>query len=187
MYIDREKIRLDFPSDTVRDSYITALREGFYRGNDDAKPENEIQGIEKDFTSYIESFREPSTGSVTTPSGDMFDFVPGETLWLTAGDVFIGEVSFRFELNGLLQKFGGHVGYGIRPALQGQGYATMALKLTRRRAYERGMDQLLLTCAPDNPASEKVILKNGGIYEDTQENPYGFHTVKRFWVPAIRQ
>ena len=168
----------------VSESYIEALREGFRRGNADTKTEAEIEEIERDFPAYIESLNAPPEGTIKVPTGEEFPKVPYETLWLMAGDIFIGEISFRHELNDLLRDFGGHVGYGIRPSLEGRGYGTLGLKLTRQRAAQMGMDKLLVTCAPDNPASEKIILKNGGIYENTLENPFGHGPTKRFWVPT---
>ena len=101
------------------------------------------------------------------------------------GDTFIGSVSFRHELNEVLENFGGHIGYGIRPSFVGKGYATQALYLTRKKAFSMGIDRLLLTCSPENPASEKVIVKNGGEFIDISYKTYGYKMLtKRFWVPT---
>lgn len=184
MEIDDNKIRLELASTAVKASYIEALHEGFRRGAGDAKTPEEIQEIEQGFQAYIDEIHAPKTGTFTLPNGDEIKRVPDETLWLICDDIFIGEVSFRLELSAFLEQYGGHVGYGIRPSLQGRGYATRALEMIRERAAQKGMDQLLLTCSPDNPASEKVIVKNGGVHQDTLEKPYGMEVTKRFWVPT---
>ena len=160
MKIDRNTVTLELPDMKLFPSYIEALREGFYRGIMAVKSEEEIQEIEKDPASHIQELNAPSTGTVTTPDGTEFDKVPDETLWLVCDDVFIGEVSFRHKLNEPLENFGGHVGYGIRPSLEGQGFGTLALKLTKERAAKMGMDKLLVTCDPDHAASEKIILRH---------------------------
>jgi predicted acetyltransferase len=182
--IDKNSVTLELPSIKVFPSYVEALKEGFRRGIAEVKSPAEITAIEADPGQWIAILNTPPTGTYTTPSGHVIQKVPCETLWLCAQDIFIGEVSFRHELNDFLRVMGGHVGYGIRPTLMNQGYGTLALRLTRERAARRGMDRLLVTCDPDNQASEKVIIKNGGVYETTSENPYGYSPSKLFWVPT---
>ena len=111
--------------------------------------------------------------------------VPQDTFWIAQDNVFLGRISLRQRFNKVLEIHGGHVGYEIREACRDQGIGTQALKLVRDYAATKGMDKLLLTCNVDNLASERVILKNGGIYERTQEAIYGYNAVKRFWVPTI--
>lgn len=182
--VEKDDVTLVYPSAAVYESYIAALREGFRRGIGETKTEDEIEEIIADFDAHIAPMNAPPEGTIKTPDGQEFEKVPYETLWLVADDIFIGEISFRHELSDFLEQFGGHVGYGIRPALEGQGLGTLALKLTIDRARELGIEKLLLTCSPDNLASEKVITKNGGEYIDTVEKPFGFDDTKRFWVPT---
>jgi predicted acetyltransferase len=182
---NEQNIILDLPSMTVFDSYIKALKEGFYRGNEAVKTENEIHEIQRNFENYLFSLNEQGSGFYTTPSGESFQKVPYETLWLTHDDTFIGEVSFRHELNEMLKNFGGHVGYGIRPSLSGQGLATIALKLTMERAKNMGISELLLTCTAENSASRRVIEKNGGVFIDVSNKSYGYKEIcQRFKVPT---
>lgn len=177
--------QLSTPEEIAFPSYIEALYEGFRRGSHPAATKQDIEEIrKKNPATFLASLNAPPEGVIRTPRGDIFEKVPYETLWLCAGPLFIGEVSFRFTLNPLLESYGGHIGYGIRPSLMNRGYATLALKLVRQRAKNKGMEKLLLTCSPDNPASEQVILKNYGVYENTLDDAYGFGPVKRFWVPT---
>ncbi len=183
--IEKDKVVLELPSMKVFASYIEALEEGFYRGNEPIKNKDEIHQIKQNSKDYLSSLNSPAIGSYTTPSGEKFQKVPYETLWLSAEDMFIGEVSFRHELNEMLENFGGHIGYGILPSLAGQGLATLALKLTVERAKNMGIKELLLTCSPDNPASRRVIEKNGGKFIDVSNKTYGFKEIcHRYCVPT---
>ncbi len=173
--INKNNVVLELPSMTAFDSYIEALKEGYYPGVQTVKTPEEIAEIKKRNAEFVASLNEEKTGYFATPSGDKFPYVPYECLWLMYDDIFIGEISFRHELNEMLANFGGHVGYGIRPSLSRQGFGTLALKLTKERAKNMGMTQLLLTCSPKNIASVKIIERNKGEYIDTVENSYGYN------------
>ena len=43
------------------------------------------------------------------------------------------------------------------------------------------MDQVLVTCQEGNIASQKIILNNGGVLENTVTTPQG-ETFFRYWV-----
>ncbi len=162
-------------------SYIEALHDGFFRGDGTPKTIDEINDIQNNPAAFLEKIS-CQDGTFTVPTGEVFRRVPHEPLWLCAADVFIGEVSFRHELNDPLKQFGGHIGYGIRPVFQGHGFATLAVQRVRKRALKMGIEQLLVTCSPENTASKRVILKNGGVYRDTLEDPYGHGPTARYWV-----
>ena len=44
----------------------------------------------------------------------------------------------------------------------------------------RGIDKVLVTCSRENPASEKVILANGGVFE--KEIDVDGEYIKRYWI-----
>ena len=88
----------------------------------------------------------------------------------------IGFLHLRLSLNEFLRQFGGHIGYSIRPAVRNKGYAKEQLRLGLQRAKEMSIFDVLLTCHTTNIASQKVILANGGIYQDT------LHETQRYWV-----
>ncbi|ATQ35820.1 GNAT family N-acetyltransferase [Mesoplasma entomophilum] len=92
----------------------------------------------------------------------------------------IGFINLRLKLNEYLLNFGGHIGYGVVPSLRKRGYATEMLKQTIKIAKKEGINEILITCLESNIASEKVILNNGGVYEDSRSN--GDKTLKRFWI-----
>ena len=45
-----------------------------------------------------------------------------------------------------------------------------------------GIKKVLVTCDYDNIGSEKVILKNNGIYENTIKEEGKENFIKRFWI-----
>jgi predicted acetyltransferase len=178
-------VTLDLPHLSLFPSYIEALKEGFYSGSESRKSAEDIAELERDPQRYIQSLNIRKTGSFKTPDGTEVSFVPSKTLWLSTDHIFIGSVSFRHELSEVLEHYGGHVGYGIRPSFQGKGYASEALRLTRKRALNMGLERLLITCSPENLASEKVILKNNGQFIDISYKTFGYKDcVKRYWVPS---
>lgn len=88
----------------------------------------------------------------------------------------------KFELTEFLRSYGGHVGYATRPSDRGRGLVTQMLEQGKKIAKGFGMDRLLCVCDDDNDASEKVILKNGGVFENALYDPEEQVTVKRFWI-----
>lgn len=87
------------------------------------------------------------------------------------------------DLAAALEEFSGHIGYDVRPSVRRKGIATEMLcqLLTVPKAWEIG--RLLLTCAPDNVASNRTIVANGGVLSRTafvekwqrQTNYYWIH------------
>lgn len=86
------------------------------------------------------------------------------------------------ELNDFLLQVGAHVGYAVRPAFRGRGYATGILELSLDVLREAGLDGALVTCDDDNVASARVITRCGGVLEDLrQENPDEVPK-RRYWI-----
>jgi predicted acetyltransferase len=104
------------------------------------------------------------------------DRVPHRVLWWVHEDQYMGRVRINLALNDSLCDFGGHIGYDIRPSERGKGHATALLAEALRLANQMGIDPALLTCAPSNAASRKVIERNGGKLRDA--SPSGR---LRFW------
>ena len=90
-------------------------------------------------------------------------YVPQYIYWLMEEDVPIGIGKIRFELNNHSRLIGGNIGYAIALPFRGKGYATTFLKMLLDKADEIGVIEKLLTVEKYNPASKKVIEKNGGI------------------------
>ena len=93
----------------------------------------------------------------------------------------VGIIDLRHHINHpVLSTWGGHVGYTVRPSERRKGYATQMLRLLLPHCKELGLRHILVTCNKDNIASEKVILRAGGVFEKEIAGE-GFFS-KRFWI-----
>lgn len=98
----------------------------------------------------------------------------------TRDNKLVGMIDIRHCLNDYLKRFGGHIGYSVRPSERGHGYAKRILGLALQRCIEMDMEQVLITCYKDNVASAKTILHHGGILEnEIMENN---RVVQRYWI-----
>ena len=94
----------------------------------------------------------------------------------------VGMIQIRHTLNDYLARFGGHIGYSVRPSERRKGYATSMLRAVLPYCRELGLDKVLITCLEDNIGSEKTIRNNGGVYESTVYEPDEKCRLKRFWI-----
>lgn len=101
--------------------------------------------------------------------------VPDTFLAVDVAEKLVGRVSVRHRLNEQLLREGGHIGFGIRPAYRGRGYATEALRQALVVARSLGVDEALLTCDDANTASARTIERCGGVLEGVREG------VRRYW------
>lgn len=100
-------------------------------------------------------------------------FVPQTDYLLWADDKIVGMFRVRPVLNDFLRnKDGGHIGYGIVPECRGKGFASQGLKLALEELKKLSADdQAILFVHKDNPASLRVMQKNGGsVVGETEEN-----------------
>lgn len=90
--------------------------------------------------------------------------VPSELFWFTAGEQYIGSLVIRHRLTD--DEGGGHIGYHVVYPWQRQGHATRMLALALEKCRALGIGRVLLTVAPDNEASLKVVKRNGGVGDE---------------------
>ena len=117
------------------------------------------------------------------------DLKPGRVgahfFWLVDDekDYFIGEVSIRHNLNEALERYGGHIGYGVRYSEWNKGFGTLMLKLALVEAKRIGLDKILITCDDTNIGSARVMEKNGFVFCDKIENTLNGKTfvTRRYW------
>ena len=99
-------------------------------------------------------------------------FVPQTFLFLWQDDEIVGQFRVRHFLNDALRTGAGHIGYYIDKEYRGRGFATEGLRLTL--AYAANIipeEEFFLRVTKNNPASMRVMLKNGGsIVGETEEN-----------------
>lgn len=94
----------------------------------------------------------------------------------------VGMIDFRHYFNDFLEKYGGNIGYSVRPSERRKGYAKRMLSDCLQLCRQYGLEKVLITCTKENEASKRTILANGGIYEKTvycePDNVY----LERYWI-----
>lgn len=160
------------PTELNRDDVLS-----FY--NEIEKSGGECIGIGnyRDYDAWLTGMRNRHTGK-NLPEG----YVRENFYLCYENDRLIGVFSLKFELTDFLLNYGGHIGYATRPSDRNRGLATQMLKQGLQLAKEFGFYRILCICDNDNYASEKVILKNGGVFENELYDPEENVTVRRFWI-----
>ena len=64
----------------------------------------------------------------------------------------IGMINIRLALNEKLKKYGGHIGYSIRPTERGNGYNKYNLYLGLKVCNEYGINEVFMDADINNPA-----------------------------------
>ena len=94
----------------------------------------------------------------------------------------VGMIQVRHEFNDYLAKYGGHIGYCVRPYERRKGYAAAMLRGVLTYCLKLGLKRVMVTCLTDNEGSRRTILKNGGVYEYTVHEPEENVDLERYWI-----
>ena len=94
----------------------------------------------------------------------------------------VAMIQVRHYFNEYLEKYAGNIGYSTRPGERRKGYAAEMLRQTLPFCRVIGLDRVLITCEPDNLASRRTILANGGVYEYTIHEPDEDIDLERYWI-----
>ncbi len=171
----KEPIRLIEPTEELRDVYMDFLADF------DRAGETQIDGAggdaENNFAAFVQQQKDYAKG-INLPDG----WVPASTFWVVRKNEILGVCNIRHRLIEKLRDFGGHIGYSIRPSQRNKGYGTLMLKLALEKAREVGIDGVLITCDKDNIASQRVILKNGGVLDSESYSDQAGRITQRYWI-----
>ena len=183
-------MKLVVPSLAELPQYADALRRGWSPDNVrlEAAAREELDRIAADPAAFVASLDDPQAkgGPITLGDGSKVPRLPGYRRWMWDG-AFCGSVSFRWLVGtGELPPYVlGHIGYTVVPWKRRLGYATRALALLLPECRREGLPYVDLTTDPDNLASQKVILANGGaLHERFHAGPqYSDGEKLRFRIP----
>jgi predicted acetyltransferase len=160
-------------------SYVAALERGWSADNvrGVVAAQEELAKIEADADAFLAGLedREAKGAPVTLPDGSSVARIPGIRRWLWDG-AFSGSIGFRWQpgTTALPPHCLGHIGYAVVPWKQGLGYAKRALKLLLPEAVAEGLPFVEITTDPENIASQRVILANGGVLVEQFTKPPQF-------------
>jgi predicted acetyltransferase len=170
-------VELVIPGERYLPEYVAALRRGWSPDNvrGAAAAQEELVKIEDDPRGFLQTKaddREAKGGAIPLPDGSTVQRLPGFIRWIWDGE-FCGSIGFRWQPGtpSLPAHVLGHIGYAVVPWKRKRGYATKALALILQEARAEGLPYVELTADPDNPASQKVIVANGGVLIERFQKP----------------
>lgn len=108
--------------------------------------------------------------------------VPATMLYGFVGDVIVGRLHVRHELNEALTHRGGNIGYAVAPAFRGRRFATEMMSQGLDFCRSLGLRKVLLTCSEANAPSCKIIENFGGVLENTIVDVEENEKVRRYWI-----
>jgi len=174
-------------------AYTAALERGWSADNvrGEAAAREELARIAEDADGFVARLidREARGREVTLPDGSKVARIPGFRLWIWDGD-FCGAIALRWQPGSeeLPAHVLGHIGYSIVPWKQRRGYAKAALGMMLVHARAEGLAFVEITTDPDNLASQRVIVANGGMLVGpfTKPSQYGSVPGLRYRIPLAR-
>ena len=93
----------------------------------------------------------------------------------------VGTINVRWNLNEAMLRFGGHIGYGIRPTERRKGYNKINLYLGMLEAKKVGLEKVMLDCDVNNLGSDKTLKVLGGKLERTEVDPSDGILTNVYW------
>lgn len=156
------KLRLVRPEKKHEKQAMEYLEE-FYTDGSETRGVGGLERYKDDYAGWLKHLEEMRN---LEPNDKL---VPGETFFLMKrlprashmfqGDVerLVGMVNIRLTLNDNLWKYGGHIGYSIRPSERRKGYNKVNLYLALKVCQNHGIEVTLLDCDKNNIGSAKTI------------------------------
>ena len=142
---------------------------------------DEFNMDDSDFGAYLERNVNMSNGIDLEPG-----WVPQTRYWLFAGGRPVGMGKLRHYLNDNLRKYGGHIGYCVRPSERGKGYGTVLLGELLKKAVLLNIPYALITCNEENTASRHVAEGNAAVLERVAEGEC-YYWIKLHSSDGIRE
>lgn len=93
----------------------------------------------------------------------------------------VGTINVRWNLNEAMLRFGGHIGYGIRPTERRKGYNKINLYLGMIEARKIGLEKVMLDCDVNNLGSDRTLKALGGTLERTEIDPSDGVLTNVYW------
>ena len=162
-----EKLKHIKPSKEYEQEALEYINE-FYEYNSDINGTGGLQRYLDNYDEWLEKLEEDRTRITNEEK------VPAETYFLVRenDNKIVGMINIRLTLNENLKKFGGHIGYSIRPTERKKGYNKVNLYLGLLCCKEHGISEVLMDCDKSNLGSAKTMQALGGklikeYYDDT--------------------
>lgn len=166
-------LRLTSPSLALLPSYNEFIEEMLVLGEKVWDPNNP-----KNYSSPQAFIERMLSIETLVPSG----LVTESIFWAIENNKVVGRIALRHTLTEKLREFGGHIGYEVRPSARRRGIAKEMLRLLLQTPKAQSIGRLLLTCSPDNIASNRTITANGGVLEKTTYVEQWQRETNYYWI-----
>lgn len=93
---------------------------------------------------------------------------------LLSENVGIGHLNVRFGNNEKLEKYIGHIGYGVDELYRGNKYSFRACQLAKKVLKDHSVKRVIITCNPDNYSSRNICEKLGANLIEIVDVPKDF-------------
>lgn len=164
-------LKLEFPNESHREMYEDMMKEWRSFETTPTSPRRLFVG--ENYDDFLMEIRNDVENNQRWVNSTLF--------FLMNADIILWAIQIRHHIKHPdLRETGWHIGYGIRPSERQKWYATQMLKLWLEEAKKLWIKKVLISCDPDNIASEKVIVKNGWKYNKIVKNDKGVY--KTFWI-----
>ncbi len=155
-------------------SFTPAIAQAAYACMQEIPPENGFScasyGVtwEEYQSAHIQGMMDSAAGIGLKPGR-----VPQTYYFLFDGDKAVALFKVRHYLSDALREGAGHIGYGVRKSERGKGYATAGLTLAVEALRPViDTDEVYLSVNKDNPASLRVMMKNGAYIHHENDEHY---------------
>ena len=152
-----ERFLLEVPGIERKEEAIAFIRE-FYDYHSEINGTGGLYRYLENYEGWLQKLSEDEGREPTEEK------VPARTYFLvrTSDRRIVGMINIRLALNEKLRKYGGNIGYSIRPTERGNGYNKINLYLGLKVCNRYGIDSVLLDADLENPASWKTMEALGG-------------------------
>lgn len=153
-----EKFYFEEPNINRKEEAIEYINE-FYDYKSDINGTGGLQRYLDDYEGWLDKLQEDYNRIANEEK------VPARTYFLIRSNDnrIVGMINIRLALNEKLKKYGGHIGYSIRPTERGKGYNKINLYLGLKVCKKYGIDKVLMDADKNNPASWKTMEALGGV------------------------
>ena len=175
-----EKFYLEIPSIERKNEIIDYLNE-FVEYNSDINGAGSLDKIYEGYT--FEQALERCLNMEDKEYAESVGRCQGKTFLLIRenDNKIVGTINLRWNLSEAMLRFGGHIGYGIRPTERRKGYNKINLYLGMMEAKKVGLDKVMLDCDVNNLGSDKTLKALGGVLERTEIDPSDGILTNVYW------